>query len=121
PGKASVNHHEHADHSTHGQAMPEEHAHSAVDDEHAVHQHGEHAGHSTAMFTNKFWLSLVLSIPVVYFSPMVSHLLGYTIPQFPGSTWIPPVLGSIIFFYGGLPFLKGGLTELRSRQPGMML
>jgi len=101
--------------------MPEGHAHSAIDDEHAVHQHGEHAGHSTAMFKNKFWLSLVLSVPVVFFSPMFSHLLGYTIPQFPGSTWIPPVLGSVIFFYGGLPFLKGGWTELRSRQPGMML
>ena len=73
------------------------------------------------MFKNKFWLSLVLSIPVVYFSPMFSHLLGYSIPQFPGSAWIPPVLGSVIFFYGGFPFLKGGWTELRSRQPGMML
>lgn len=100
--------------------MPEGHAHAA-DDEHAVHQHGEHAGHSTAMFKNKFWLSLVLSVPVVFFSPMFSHLLGYTIPVFPGSTWIPPVLGSVIFFYGGFPFLKGGLTELRTRQPGMML
>ena len=120
-GSAPASHDEHADHSTHGQAMPEGHAHSAVDDEHAVHQHGQHAGHSTAMFKNKFWLSLVLSIPVVYFSPMFSHLLGYSIPQFPGSAWIPPVLGSVIFFYGGFPFLKGGWTELRSRQPGMML
>jgi len=120
-GSAPASHDEHVDHSTHGQAMPEGHAHSAVDDEHAVHQHGQHAGHSTAMFKNKFWLSLVLSIPVVYFSPMFSHLLGYSIPQFPGSAWIPPVLGSVIFFYGGFPFLKGGWTELRSRQPGMML
>nr|WP_264670402.1 heavy metal translocating P-type ATPase [Arthrobacter sp. VKM Ac-2550] len=109
------------DHNTHGQAMPEDHAHSAVDEEHTVHEHGQHAGHSTAMFKNKFWLSLALSIPVVYFSPMFAHLLGYHIPEFPGSLWIPPVLGSLIFFYGGLPFLKGGWTELRSRQPGMML
>nr|WP_240974386.1 heavy metal translocating P-type ATPase [Arthrobacter sp. SF27] len=102
--------------------MPDGHAaHSAVDEEHAVHQHGQHAGHSTAMFKNKFWLSLALSVPVVYFSPMFAHLLGYHIPEFPGSLWIPPVLGSLIFFYGGLPFLKGGWTELRSRQPGMML
>lgn len=110
-----------ADADTHGQAMPHEHAHSAVDEEHAVHTHGEHAGHSTAMFKNKFWLSLVLSVPVVVFSPMVGHLLGYQLPQFAGSAWISPVLGTVIFFYGGMPFLKGGLTELRSRQPGMML
>ena len=120
-GSAPANHDEHADHSANGHVMPEGHAPSAVDDEHAIHQHGQHAGHSTAMFKNKFWLSLVLSIPVVYFSPMFSHLLGYSIPQFPGSAWIPPVLGSVIFFYGGSPFLKGGWAELRSRQPGMML
>jgi Cu2+-exporting ATPase len=111
----------HADQATHGQAMPHDHAHSAVDEEHQVHTHGEHAGHSTAMFKNKFWLSLVLSIPVVVFSPMVGHLLGYHVPRFPGSAWIAPVLGTVIFFYGGMPFLKGGLTELKSRQPGMML
>src|SRR5699024_451207 len=83
--------------------------------------HGEHAGHSTAMFKNKFWLSLALSIPVVIFSPMFAHLFGYQIPDFPGAVWIAPVLGSVIFFYGGLPFLKGGWKELRSKQPGMML
>ena len=114
-------HGHHGDATTHGQAMPSDHAHSAVDEDHAVHTHGEHAGHSTAMFKNKFWLSLALSVPVVYFSPMVGHLLGYHAPQFPGSAWIPPVLGTVIFFYGGMPFLKGGLTELKSRQPGMML
>lgn len=106
---------------THGQATTAGHAHSAVDDEHAVHSHGEHAGHSTAMFKNKFWLSLALSIPVVIFSPMFAHLFGYQIPDFPGAVWIAPVLGSVIFFYGGLPFLKGGWKELRSKQPGMML
>jgi Cu2+-exporting ATPase len=114
-------HEQHADADTHGQAMPHAHAHSAVDEDHQVHTHGEHAGHSTAMFKNKFWLSLALAIPVVVFSPMVGHLLGYSVPGFPGSTWIPPVLGTVIFVYGGAPFLKGGLTELKSRQPGMML
>jgi Cu2+-exporting ATPase len=73
------------------------------------------------MFKNKFWISLVLSVPVVVFSPMVGHLLGYHVPGFPGSTWIAPVLGTVIFCYGGMPFLWGGLTELKSRQPGMML
>ncbi|GEO94130.1 heavy metal translocating P-type ATPase [Kocuria turfanensis] len=109
------------DADTHGQAMPHGPAHSAVDEEHTVHTHGEHAGHSTAMFKNRFWLCLVLAVPVVVFSPMVGHLLGYHVPAFPGSAWLPPVLGTVIFGYGGLPFLRGGLTELRSRQPGMML
>ncbi|GAA1767094.1 heavy metal translocating P-type ATPase [Kocuria aegyptia] len=101
--------------------MPRGHAHSAVDEDHVVHAHGEHAGHSTAMFRNRFWLALVLAVPVVVFSPMVGHLLGYHVPAFPGSSWIPPVLGTVIFLWGGAPFLRGGLTELRSRQPGMML
>ncbi|MCJ8503264.1 heavy metal translocating P-type ATPase [Kocuria flava] len=73
------------------------------------------------MFRNRFWLSLVLSVPVVVLSPMVGHLLGYHVPRFPGSAWIPPVLGTVIFLHGGAPFLRGGLTELRSKQPGMML
>ncbi|WP_406636542.1 copper-translocating P-type ATPase [Pseudarthrobacter quantipunctorum] len=91
------------------------------DDDHTVHTHGQHAGHSTAMFKNRFWLTLALSVPVVYFSLMVGHILGYMAPMFPGSTWIPPVLGTVIFLYGGQPFLKGGLQELKDRRPGMML
>ena len=114
-------HEHHADADTHGQAMPHDHPHSALDQDHHVHGHGEHAGHSTAMFRDRFWWSLILSIPVVIFSPMVAQLLGYHLPAFPGSTWIPPVLGTIIFVYGGTPFLKGGWKELKSRQPGMML
>jgi Cu2+-exporting ATPase len=94
---------------------------AAEDAEHAVHSHGVHAGHSSAMFRNRFRLSLALSLPVVYFSPMLSHLLGYHLPQFPGSTWIPPVLGTVVFLYGGTPFLRGGLRELGTRKPGMML
>lgn len=89
--------------------------------DHMVHTHGQHAGHSTAMFKNRFWLTLALALPVVYFSPMMGHLLGYMPPEFPGSAWIPPVLGTVIFLYGGQPFLKGGLQELKDRAPGMML
>ena len=109
-----------AGHGTHGQAMPHGAAHSGADDK-QVHSHGEHAGHSTAMFKNRFWVSLALTIPVVVFSPMMAHLLGYHLPEFPGSTWIPPVLGTVIFAYGGVPFLKGGWRELKTRKPGMML
>ncbi len=92
-----------------------------MDDEHMVHTQGQHAGHSVAMFKNRFWLTLAMSVPVVFFSPMFGGLLGYTPPVFPGSAWIPPALGTVIFFYGGQPFLKGGLEELKSRKPAMML
>nr|MBW4096423.1 heavy metal translocating P-type ATPase [Acidobacteriota bacterium] len=91
------------------------------DDEHMVHTQGQHAGHSVAMFKKRFWLTLALSVPVVYFSPMFADLLGYMPPVFPGSVWTPPVLGTVIFFYGGQPFLKGGLEELKVRKPAMML
>lgn len=116
-----ASHEHHADADTHGQAMHHGHPHSVLDEDHQVHGHGEHTGHSTAMFRERFWWSLILSIPVVIFSPMVAHLLGYPLPEFPGSTWIPPVLDTIIFVYGGTPFLKGGWKEVKSRQPGMML
>ncbi|MGO4804510.1 copper-translocating P-type ATPase [Arthrobacter sp. 2MCAF15] len=93
---------------------------SAADD-HLVHSHGQHAGHSVAMFRDRFWVSLALAVPVVFFSPMFADLLGYQPPVFPGSAWIPPVFGTAIFIYGGQPFIRGGLSELRTRKPGMML
>jgi Cu2+-exporting ATPase len=60
-------------------------------------------------------------VPVVFFSEMFAHTVGYLPPTFPGSTWIAPVLGTVIFVYGGRPFLTGGWSELRSSRPGMML
>jgi Cu2+-exporting ATPase len=85
--------------------------------------HGGHGGHGdhAAQFRDRFWLSLVLTVPVVLYSEMVQEWLRFTPPQFPGSQWVAPVLGTIVFLYGGRPFLEGGLAELRSRQPGMML
>jgi P-type Cu2+ transporter len=86
--------------------------------EHAGHGgHGDHA----AQFRDRFWLSLALTVPVVAFSAMFADLLGYSVPDFPGASWVSPVLGTIVYFYGGQPFLTGALSELRSRQPGMML
>jgi Cu2+-exporting ATPase len=73
------------------------------------------------MFREKFWVSLLLSVPVVAFSHMFADLVGYMVPDFPGASWIPPVLGTAIFVYGGAPFLTGGWAELKSRRPGMML
>ncbi len=66
-------------------------------------------------------MSLVLTIPVVIFSEMLANLLGYPLPDFVGANWIPPVLGTVIFLYGGAPFLAGAWAELKKRQPGMML
>jgi Cu2+-exporting ATPase len=83
--------------------------------------HDKHAGHSVAMFRDRFWLSLALTLPVVYFSEIIQNWFGYTAPTFPGSDWIAPVLGTVIFFYGGSPFLRGAAQEIRDRQPGMML
>jgi Cu2+-exporting ATPase len=73
------------------------------------------------MFRDRFWLSLLLTLPVVFFSEMIQEWFGYTAPTFPGSDWVAPVLGTVIFFYGGSPFLKGAVGEVRDRQPGMML
>jgi len=88
--------------------------------------HDEHAGHGTdhsgheIMFRDRFWLSLVLSIPVLFWSESIQNWLGYTAPTFPGSQFIVPVFASIVFFYGGLPFLSMARDELRGRKPGMM-
>jgi len=73
------------------------------------------------MFRDRFWLSLLLTIPVLVWSEMVQEWLGYTAPSFPLSVRIPAILGTVIFVYGGMPFLKSGVQELRDRQPGMML
>ncbi|MFF7248860.1 copper-translocating P-type ATPase [Embleya sp. NPDC008237] len=72
------------------------------------------------MFRGKFVLSLLLSVPVLVLSPMLADLLGYHEPSFTGSSWIPPLLGTLVFGYGGWPFLTGARDELAARQPGMM-
>jgi P-type Cu2+ transporter len=92
--------------------------------QHGGHQApGGHAGHGdhAAQFRDRFWLSLALTVPVVAYSEMVQEWLGFTPPAFPGSAWVAPVLGTVVFLYGGRPFLQGGLAEARARQPGMML
>ena len=89
--------------------------------EHDSHGHDAHAHHSPEMFRDRFWITLALAVPVIYFSHMFQELLGYSAPDFPGSTLIPPVLGVVIFVYGGSPFLRGAWMEARTRQPGMML
>jgi Cu2+-exporting ATPase len=72
------------------------------------------------MFRDKFWLSLLMTIPVVIWSEDIGELLGYAPPAFPGSTLVAPILGTLVFLYGGLVFIRGAWGELRTRQPGMM-
>ena len=88
--------------------------------EHAEHDaHDKHAGHSPNMFKQKFWLNLLLTIPTLLFSHTIQDWLGFEL-TFPGSEYIPAILGTIIFLNGGLVFLKSARGELAARQPGMM-
>src|SRR3954471_6910044 len=82
--------------------------------------HNKHAGHSVAMFRDKFWLSLLLTVPVVIFSSDIQAWFGYSLPLIPGIQYVPAVLGTVVFLYGGLVFIRGAVGELRDRQPGMM-
>jgi Cu2+-exporting ATPase len=111
-------HHEHMEHAAHV-----EHDQHGGHEDHTEHDdhtsHESHAGHEI-MFRNRFWVSLILSIPVLIYSESIQRWLGYTAPVFPGSQWIVPIFSTIIFFYGGLPFLRMSTWELRRRQPGMM-
>ena len=84
------------------------------------HQHDKHAGHDPAMFRRLFWWNLALAVPVIVFAEMVQGWFGYSIDT-PWAPWVPPVLGTAIYLWGGRPFLAGGVAEVRNRQPGMML
>ena len=82
--------------------------------------HDRHAGHSVAMFRDRFWLSLALTIPVIVWSGDPQAWLGYAAPAFPGSGLVPAILGTVVFVYGGLVFIRGARDELADRRPGMM-
>ena len=101
----SMHHGDHANHSGHG--------------DHAGH--GGHAGHGdhVGQFRRLFWINLFIAIPVVVFSPMFAMLLGYSVPGWAG--WVAGALGTVMYVWGGRPFLSGAVSEVKSRQPGMML
>src|SRR5712675_2414789 len=82
--------------------------------------HDQHAGHSVAMFRDKFWWSAALTVPTIVWSPMIQQWLHFNAPTFPGSRYIPAVFGTILFFYGGMVFLRGAVQEIKDRLPGMM-
>jgi P-type Cu2+ transporter len=114
------------DHTTHvamaGEALDE--ATPAEHDQHSDHDGdgggGGHHGHHVAMFRTRFWWSLLLTVPLVVTSHMVMGWFGYDL-DFPGIEWVGPVLGTIVFLWGGQPFLAGGIQEAKARKPGMML
>ena len=82
--------------------------------------HDKHAGHSVAAFRDKFWVSLLLTLPTLVWGHMLQNAFGYQAPMFLGSQWIPPVFGTAVFAYGGWPFIHGAWRELKDRLPGMM-
>ncbi len=97
----------HGDHSTHA-------AHAG----HAAHD--KHAGHTPEMFRDRFWLSVVLTLPILYFSHEIQTWFGFEAVHFRGVEWVNPILGTILFLYGGLVFLQGARHETKARQSGMM-
>ena len=107
--------HDHDSHEGHHDDHGSHHGHGG----HDHHGHGGHEGHAD-IFRRRFWLTAILSIPVVLYSHMIQDWFNYSMPEFAGSDWIAPVLGTVIFFYGGMVFLQGGWDELKQRQPGMM-
>src|SRR6185312_15042654 len=89
----------------------------------ADHCGGGHSGHGdhVAQYRRLFWWMLLLAIPTVAASGMFAMILGYTLPAFPGVQWVSPLVGTVMFVWGGRPFLSGAVSEIRSRAPGMML
>jgi Cu2+-exporting ATPase len=107
---APVHHTGHQDHG--GQAGHQDHT-----------AHGGHGGHGdhVGQFRRLFWIMLILAVPVIVFSPMFAMLLGYRLPDLAWIGWVSPVLGNVMYGWGGRPFLTGAVAEFRARQPGMML
>ena len=102
-------HDSHSNHSGHGKQP-----------NHAQHAgHDKHAGHSPEIFKRRFFVCLVLTLPVLYFEPMFQDWFNYQAIQFSGANWVIPIFSTIIYFYGGWVFLKGAYYELQSKI-GMM-
>lgn len=110
-----------------GTARAEKDEHSHHHQNHGHHSESDssaagfdkHAGHHTPDFLKRFWITLVLSVPVLLLSHMIQQWLGFTI-AFQGDKYVLLVLGSIIYFYGGMPFFKGFLGEVKAGAIGMM-
>jgi Cu2+-exporting ATPase len=140
-----ADHGSHDEHAHHEQMSPEPHDTHAAPGAHAVHDargdhaghdlhagHGDHAAHDAhaghaghgdhvGQFRRLFWIMLVIALPVIGFSGMFASILGYPLPDAAWVAWISPVLGTVMYVWGGRPFLTGAVSELRARKPGMML
>ncbi|MGN7969835.1 heavy metal translocating P-type ATPase [Microbacterium sp. 22296] len=129
-----MNNHDHHHHSGDGHASVTDRsstgARDAVDVTPAegvsAHEHADHGGHAghgdhVGSFRRLFWIMLILAVPVVGFSMMFSMLVGYSLPDAAWVGWVSPVLGTVMYAWGGAPFLTGALSEIRARKPGMML
>lgn len=117
------------DHENHMSATQSQHEMQAGHMDHTAHEMGmesEHTGHvdhtgHEEMFRKRFWVSLLLSIPVLLYTPMLQMWFGFRLPDFMGSQWIAPIFSIIVFLYGGVPFIRMAMPEIQNRQPGMML
>lgn len=99
------------EHSEHGDALAAPASHAG---------HAGHVGH-VAKFRRLFWIMLVLAVPAVGFNEMFAHVIGYHLTEVGWVPWVSPVLGAVIYFWGGWPLLTGAVSEIRSRKPGVML
>lgn len=100
--------------------MQHQHHHGHNQHSHGSHDgHDKHAGHSPKMFRDRFFVSLILTIPVLYFSPSFQTWFGYQAIQFPGAIWVNPILAIVVFFYGGWVFIQGAWREIKGKI-GMM-
>src|SRR5262249_38420624 len=100
-------------------AMASSHAEHEHHDEHGGHD--RHAGHSVEMFRQKFWGTLLLSVPAIIWAPMIQHWFGYEAPGGrAASRWVPAIFGTLVFRYGGVVFIRGAIGEIHDRLPGMM-
>ncbi|MCT1576109.1 copper-translocating P-type ATPase [Oceanobacillus kimchii] len=102
--------------------MNHEHNHQHSTNEynnHSSHSHDSHHEHMIADFKRRFFISLILAIPVIILSDMIQIIFGYTL-SFNGDHWVEFILATVIFFYGGWPFLIGLFNELKQKSPGMM-
>src|SRR5215203_2087244 len=123
-------HHHHEEHSMHQHNKPavakemaqdEHHHHRSAKGETTEHagMHDKHAGHHTEDFLKRFWICLGLTVPVLLLSEMIQHWFGFHI-AFPGDKYLLLLLGTVIYFYGGMPFLKGLVSEIKDKAIGMM-
>ena len=117
----TASHHDHHQQGT-GHPVTTGRTTSAHGHQHDVHAgHDKHAGHSVEMFRQKFWGTLLLSVPTIVWAPMIQQWFGYEAPGGPvASRWIPALFGSLVFGYGGWVFIRGAKGEIADRRPGMM-